>query len=246
MTEDDLRRMQDGLLETAKTIMLEQDHLRSIGFVITLHKHVDKLLKSGWGAEILDPKECLRDAQDDSNTMLIVDLMMDPKRLYHAVLNLFPKARNVLPDMIALGKSIGIGDDDTYMRTMRAFLSATELNEKDIISATMRQICGQVDAFACVLHSEAWQRTVDPSDTAAIEAARKKGLGGDMKAIEVIFSTMETHTFARTITVPVQREPSQDPNKRDAGKVLGFGAIAETGGMEGRMSGFLKPLETAS
>lgn len=242
MTGDDLRRMQDNFLETSKTILLESSRLRPIGFIITMHKHVDKLFESGWGIEFLDPKACLRDVHDDAVATLILDLAMDWKKLYHAVLNVFPQTRSVLPQMIGLGESIAV--DDAYMRVMRAFLRATEMDEKDIIAATMRQICGQVDAFASIFHSEAWLRNVEPSET--VDQIRKnapKSLGQDTKSVEVVISSMETYAFSRMIAVPIHRKPSKT---RDGGKVLGFGTPSETCVLEGRMAGFLKPLPEAS
>jgi hypothetical protein len=252
---DDLKRMQDHFLDISKRILLEEGCLRPVGFVITLHKHVEKLFESGWGIEFIDPKALIRDVQDDSITALIIDLAMDWKKLYHAALNVFPQSPQVqrmLPQMIALGKSTGV--DDAYMRVMRAFLKATELDEKDIVSATMRQICDKTNAFACVYHAEAWYRVVEATET--VEGIRKlapKSLGQDRKSVEVLVSSMETYDFKRMITVPIQRAPSSDPNDRDAGKVLGFGAAAENVDdaasaqvLEGRMAHFLKPLPVAS
>lgn len=250
MTGEDLKRLQDSFLENAKKILLEDGRLQPIGFVVTLHKHVDKLLKTGWGVEFLDPKECLRDAGDGVAT-LIVNLLMDWKRLYHAVLNVFPQTRDILPRLLTLGEVIGA--DDPYMRLMRPFLKATQMHEKDVIAATMRHICGQVDAFACILHSEAWLRKIDRRTENAEQITKEadaKGLAQDQKSIEVIFSSMETYDFARMLTVPVHREPSEE---RDAGKVLGFGEPTEAldtpkdnNRLEGRLVRFLKPLKDAS
>ena len=252
MTGDDLKRMQDGFLGISKQILLEEGRLRPVGFVVTLHKHVDKLFESGWGLEFIDPKACLRDVEDDSVTTLIVDLTMDWKRLYHATLNVLPQTRSTLPDMIALGASVGV--NDVYKRVMRPFLSVTQLDEKDIIAATMRQICDKVDAFASIFHSEAWLRMVESTEN--VDEIRKnapKSLGQDMKSVEIVMSAMETYDFTRMITVPVQRKASKNPNKRDEGKVLGFGKQTErldTPGdknvLKGRMVRFLKPLKEAS
>lgn len=246
VTGEDLRRLQDNFLETSKEIILEQGRMRPTGFVITLRKHAEKLFEAGWGLEFLDPKDCLG-AKNDGIATLIVDLLMDWKRLYHAVLNVFPKTQDVLPKLLALGESVGV--DDPYKSLMRPFLETTQMNEKDIIAATMRHICGQVDAFACIFHSEAWLRKIDrrSEDTERItKEANAKGLAQDQKSIEVIFSSMETHYFARTITMPVHRELSSDPQARDAGKILGFGEPTEAGALAGRMAGFLKPLGEAS
>lgn len=246
MTGDDLRRMQDGFLENSKKLLLKDGNLRPVGFVITLHKHLEKLLESGWGIEFLDPKACLRDSKDDSVTAIIIDLAMDWKKLYHAILNVFPQTRSILPEMIRLGESIHI--DDAYKRVTRAFLKAAEMDEKDVISATMRQVCDKVDAFACALHSEAWLRVVDVSSETLDDVYKNapKGLGQDLKSVEVVFSSMETHDFSRMITVPIQREPST--KARDEGKILGFGEphVEEDGVRGGRMAGFLKPLKDAS
>lgn len=246
MTGDDLKRMQDSFIEGSKQLLLKHGSLSHVGFVITLHKHVDKLFESGYGVEFIDPKSCLRDTQDDSVTTLIIDLSMDWKKLYHAVLTVFPKTQNILPELLALGAGINI--DDPYMRVMRPFMSATQLDEKDIMAATMRQICDKVDAFASLFHSEAWQlsgsgdRDNLPDD-----------LSTDPRSIEVIISTMETYEFARMVTVPIQRKPSKTKTKRDGGKIVGFGKPVECVDradgervLEGRMARFLKPLEVAS
>lgn len=218
MTGDDLKRMQDGFLKTSKEILLETGRCRPVGFVVTRHKHVDKLFETGWGLEFID---------------------------------VFPKTRDILPRLLALGETVGV--DDPYMRLMRPFLETTKLDEKDVIAATMRQICGQVDAFACILHSEAWLRKIDRRSEDAEQVTKEadaKGLAQDQKSIEVIFSSMETYNFARMITVPVHREPSK---RRDEGKVLRFGESTEvldtlnnTNVIEGRLVRFLKPLGIAS
>jgi hypothetical protein len=253
VTGTDLKRMQDGFFATAKQIILEGTSLRPIGFVITLHKHVDKLFDSGYGIEFIDPKTIMRDAQDDAVATLVVDLFMDYKRLYHAVLSVYPKTRDILPRLLALGQSVGA--DDPYLRLMRPFLESAGLDEKDVSTAVMRQICDKVDAFACITHHEAWRRNAEsPEDIKkAREFAKTHSLSEDMKSIEVVLSTMDTHDFARMLTAPIHREPSKDPKHRDAGKVLGFGetddCVAEQGGpnvLEGRMVRFLKPLPVAS
>lgn len=241
MTGDDLRRMQNNFLETSKKILLEGSPLRPVGFIVTLHKHLDKLFESGWGIEFIDPKAaCLRDRSDDTIATLVVDLAMDDKHLYHVVLNVFPQTRDVLPQRIAV--------DEAYKQVMRAFLTATKMDEKDITSALMRQICDKVDAFACIYHSEAWMRRLDSSETVdQIYANAPGGLAQDQKSVEVIVSSMETYDFARMITVPIQRAPSPPSSKeRDDGKVLGFGEPHETDAVEGRLTGFLKPLPEAS
>src|SRR5262245_13998881 len=112
MTGDDLKRMQDNFLKTAKQFLLEDGRLRPVSFIITLRKHVDKLFESGWGIEFIDPKACLHDTEDDKIASIVLNLAMDWKQLYHAVLNVFPETQNVLPGMIALGKSINV--DDAY------------------------------------------------------------------------------------------------------------------------------------
>ena len=254
MTGDDLKRMQDHFLEGGKAILRESGRLYPIGFVVTLHKHVDKLLESGgWGLEIIDPRTCVLDNQDDDKVAtLVVDLLMDWKRLYHAVLNVYPQTRGVLPPMIKLAKDIGA--DDPYKRTTRAFLSATQLDTKDVIAATMRKICGEVEAFASIMQCEAWQRCIDLTDKAAIEKANREGLTQDAKAVEVLFNSMETYDFTRLITIPIHREAAPPASKkRDEGRVVGFGEPSEgldttdnTNVAEGRFVRFLKPLETAS
>jgi hypothetical protein len=251
MTGDDLKRMQNGFLEASKKILLEECRLRPVGFIVTLHKHVDKLFESGWGIEFIDPKAWMRDVQDDNVATLIIDLMMDWKRLYHAVLNVFPQTRDVLPQMLALGESVGV--DDVYKRTMRPFLKATQLDEKDVIAATLRQICDKVDAFASILHSEAWLRVVESTET--VEKIREnapKSLGQDKKSVEIVMSAMETYDFTRMLAVPIHREPSKNPRERDEGKVIGFGELTEgldtpgdTNVIEGRLARFLKPLKDA-
>ena len=252
MTGEDLKHAQNHFLEGAKKILLEDEHLRPVGFVITLHRHVDKLFESGsWGLEIIDPKTCVIGAADDDNVVtLIIDLTMDWKRLYHAVLNVFPQTRDVLPAMIQLAETVGV--DDPYKRTMRPFLSVTQLDTKDVIAATMRKLCDEVEAFASIMQSEAWLRNVDPATERVENIAGP--LGHDVKSIEVIVSMMETYEFARMLTIPIHRESAAQPTTaRDAGKILGFGERAErvdtpqnTHVLDGRLMRFLKPQAVAS
>lgn len=242
MTGDDLKRVQDNLLATSKKILLEDGRLKPVGFVVTMRKHIDKLLESGYGVEFIDRTECLRDAQDDRIAILMINLSMSWRRLYHAVMAVYPQTRDTLPKMIALGESVSV--DDAYMRVMLAFLNATELDEKDVAAAVMRQICDKVAAFACIFHSEAWMRLVGPAETAdQIRANAPQGLGQDQKSIEVVMSSMETYDFKRFITTPIHREQSAT---RDGGKVIGFGEPRENGAFQGRLADFLKPLPEAS
>lgn len=253
MTGDDLKRLQDNFLGTAKAILLDDRHLHMMGFVVTLRKHVDKLFESGYGLEFLDPKDCLREGSGDGDEVatLIVDLPTDYKKLYHAVMNVFPQTKDVLPRMIELGKSIGV--EDAYTSAMNAFLRSTQLEEKDIVAAVMRQICDKVDAFASIMQSEAWMRIVDSSKESVDDVYKNApgGLKNDAKSVEVIVSSMETHDFARMLAVPIQRKPSK--KQRGGGKVLGFGKPHETVDtpdntqvLQGRLMRFLKPLPAAS
>jgi hypothetical protein len=140
------------------------------------------------------------------------------------------------------------------MRLMRPFMESQQLDEKDVVAATMRQICDKVDAFASIFPSEAWLRILDRSDeTIDVYKNAPGGLGQDKKSVEVIVSSMDTYGLARMITVPIHREPSTDPSRRDAGKVFGFGPPIESLAtpddnyvLEGRMVRFLKPLPEAS
>ena len=250
VTGEDLKRLQDHFLDRGKQILRDDNRLPPVGFVITLHKHIEKLLESGWGIEFIDPKACLRDPQDDSIATVMIDLAMDYKRLYHAILNVFPKTRDVLPPLIALAEKMRI--DDPYKLTMQPFLERTQMHQKDIIAATMRHVCDKVDAFACVMQSEAWIRTIDASDDAKqiAAAAGAKGLGQDTKSVEVLFSSMETYDFARMVTVPIRRRPGKN---RDDGKLRGFGEPTEVIDhpdsdlvLRRRMARFLKPLPEAS
>lgn len=244
MTPDDLKRVQDRFVEGGKTILLERGRLRPTGFIITLHRHLDKLFDSGWGLEFIDPKACMRGQSPDDTAVLILDLLMDWKRLYHAVLNVFPQVRDVLSPMLKLAQEIAV--DDPYMRITRPFLAHTKMDEKDVIAATMRQICGQVDAYACIMQTEAWLRYVDPNEDVDKIPAR---LDGDQKSFEVLFSSMETYNFSRMITAPVHRE-NKTTAKRDDGKITSFGTIDERLGApedgDGRFMRFLKPLGIAS
>lgn len=249
MTGDDLKRMQDGFLEGAKAILRKHGKLHMVGFVVTLHKHVEKLFDNGWGVEFLDPKECVRDAKDDSVAAIVVNLALDWKRMYHAVLNVFPKTRGVLPQMLALGEMVKV--DDPYKRVMRPFLNHTGMDEKDVVAATMRHICDKVEAFASIFQSEAWLRTATAEERDQIP----ESLADDEKSVEVVISSMETREFVRMLTVPIEREParsSKKAKKRDGGKVVGFGDLVEcldamdgTDHLEGRMVRFLKPLGTS-
>jgi hypothetical protein len=254
MTGADLKRVQDNFFATSKRILLDTGHIRPIGFVVTLHKHVDKLFESGYGLEFLDPKAGLMtDVGDNAVATLIVDLVMDYKRLYHAVLAVFPKTRDILPRLLALGQSVGA--DDPYLRLMRPFLESTGLDAKDVSAAVMRQICDKVDAFASIMNSEAWMRSAaSPEDMEKVQKfAETRSLGEDQKSVEIVISAMETYDFTRMLTAPIRRKPSKNPKRRDAGKVLGFGEtddrVAEQGGnnvIEGRLVRFLKPLPVAS
>ena len=182
MTEDDLKRLQDNLFERSKKSLMKHGHIGPVGFVITHVRNIDKLLQSGYGVEFIDPKATFVCSEaDDTIATLTIDLAMDWKKLYHAVLTVFPKTQNILPGLLALGAEIKL--DDPYKRLMRPFLSATELDTRDIIAATMRQICDKTEAFASIFHSEAWQRAIEPGES---PDKIPKDLGADGKSIEVL------------------------------------------------------------
>jgi len=246
MTGDDLKRMQDSFLEVPRELLLKHGHMDPTGYVVTLHRHLDRLFESGYAAEFIDPAKCLRDSKDDTIVTLVIDLSMTWKKLYHAVLTVFPQTQGMLPGLLALGAEIEV--DDPYKRVMRPFLEAARLDEKDIIAALMRQICDKVAAFASLFYSEAWLCVVEPGKNCDEIPA---GLGKDAKSVEVLISVLETHEFARMITVPVLRVPSK--KKRDGGKVKGFGELIEkivvpgdSNKLEERLMRFLKPLGVAS
>jgi hypothetical protein len=254
MTGDDLKRLQDNFLATSKKILLADGNLRPVAFIVTLAKHIDKLRESSWGVEFIGPQPmCVRDDQDDRIATLILPLVMSWKSLYHAILDVFPTTRDIMPGMITLGESVP-GVEDPYETVVQAFLRATNMKQKDVAAAVIREICGKVDAFACILHSEAWYRTVAPTESVdQIYKDAPKSLGQDTKSVEVIVSTMETYNFARMLTMPIERELSPEPSDRGGGKILGFGTMVEhldspDGDyvLRGRMARFLKPLPEAS
>jgi hypothetical protein len=251
VTGEDLKRLQDNFFEDGKSILCDNGRLRPTGFVVTLQENVDKIFRSeGWELEILDPKTCVLDDQTNKQvTTLIIDLLMDWKRLYQAVLQIFPQTQEVLPHMIKLASTIGI--DDPYKRTMRPFLRSAQLDEKDIIAATMRKLCSEVDAFASIFQCEAWMRAFDPADKNTIEEAGRRGLDQDTEAVEVLFSSMETYGFTRMLTLPIHRGVPSAKQGRDGGNVVGFGerlegldTPADTNRAGGRLTRFLKPWTT--
>ena len=243
MTGDDLKRVQDTFLEGAKTILRERGRLHPVGFIVTLHKNVEKLRESGWGVEFIDSIDCVRADGDDTAT-LILNLAMDWKRIYHAVVTVFPQTKEALEPLVALGETLAV--DDPYKRIMRPFLAHTQMDVKDVIAASMRHICDKVDAFASIFQSEAWLREVDSEKENEADIAQD--LGTDAKSYEAIVSSMETHSFTRMLSLPVQRDGSA--KKRDEGKVVGFGDLVEgldtpdnANVVDGRLARFLKPLE---
>lgn len=251
MTEDDFKHLQNHLLEHSKKALLGHGHIDPMGFVITHVRNIDNLLESGYGVEFIDPKTAfVRDAADDTIATLTIDLGMSWKKLYHAILTVFPETQNTLPGLLALGTEIKV--DDPYKRLIRAFLSATELDTRDIMAAMMRQICDKTDALASIFHSEAWQREAELDEA---RDAIPEDLETDGKSIEVLISSMETYDFARVVTVPVLRKASKkrsaaSKKRRDSGKVQGFGKSIEMidrpendNVLEGRMIRFLKPQE---
>ena len=214
-----------------------------MGFVVTLPEHVEKLLKSGWGAEFIGPDNVTRGEKGNS-AVLVVDLSTDPKKLYHAALNVFPQLRDVLPELLEMGRSMGV--DDVYLRTMRPFMKVTGMEDKDIIAATMRHICDKADAFASIMQSEAWIRAIEPDKVDDLPRHFKD----DPKSVEVLISAMETYEFARMLTLPIHRKASKPNEKRDAGTITGFGDLDDhvdttdpEGRIEGRLVRFLKPLK---
>ena len=63
---------------------------------------------------------------------------------------------------------------------MRPFLAVAQLDTKDIIAATMRQICSKTEALASIFYSEGWQRVAEPGEEIP------DNLGDDEKSTEVL------------------------------------------------------------
>jgi hypothetical protein len=251
VTGDDLKHMQDGFLDAAKKI-IRTGRVRPVSFIVTMHHHLDKLAGTGWGVEFIDFKSCLRDDNNDKIAVLILDMLLDWKRLYFALIELMPKAGPVLEPMLDLANQARV--DDPYMRVMRPFLAHMQMEEKDIVAGVVQQICGKLDAFASIVQSEAWMRHIDTATETVDEIYKNSpgGLGGDQKSVEVIVSMMETYEFSRMVTVPIVRSEKKSAQKRDGGKVTGFGGHVEhvvpfdEKGTGGRFDRMLKPLSVAS
>lgn len=249
MTEDDLKHLQDGFFEEAKKNLLEHGRLRPTGFVIAPREQAAKLLERGWGGECFDPKIVNTRGAHGEIAVLALDLWMDAKRLYHAVLSVFPQAHEVLPGMVTLGEALKV--DDPYRRVLRPFLQVAQLTEKDVLAASLRQACEETSAFACIMQTEAWLRAVAPYEDE--DVAVSADLSQDAQSVEVLLSTMETYGLARVLTLPILREAKKPRKKRDEGAIRGFGELTEgldtpdnTNVLEGRLVRFLKPLESLS
>lgn len=241
MNADDLKHLQDTFVDGARDLLREHGRLRPIGFVVTLEAHVAEARTRG----VLDfiAANATLGVRDGVAT-IVLDLFMDPQKLYHAVLAAFPKTREFLPELLAIGQKAGV--DYPYLRVIRPVMRHAGLEVKDIIAETMRYVCNELDAFACIMQSEAWLRVVDTQREKLADVPTR--LGEDQKSTEVIVSMMETHDFSRMVTVPIHREAGKT---RDTGKVTGFGealADVETDVRKsgGRFSQFLKPLGVVS
>ncbi len=245
---DELKAIQDENFSIAKRIMTEVGRVLPMGFVLTRRDETDKLFESGWGIEFLDPKQLITHDKMGGHEMvgLMLNLAMDWKAMYEAVIRISDKAREFLVPAVEMAKHFKI--DDPYMRTMRPFMDATNTDEKDIVSATMRAICEKVDAFAAMHVSEAWMAEPKPGIT-------REDLPNDLSehpdSVEVVHCVMETREIVRMLAIPILREPPKAGERRDSGKLLGFGEVKEQvvrlGDPEvtaiGRLTRFLKPLE---
>jgi hypothetical protein len=238
-----LKAIQDDHLNAAKAMLTDLGFVAPIGFVFTNRGQVDNLFQGGWGIQFIQQKQVFSYDRMEKAEMvgLALDFSMDCERMYEALIRSSPKAAEVLVPLVEVGKRMNI--DDLYVRTMRSFMQATNVDEKDIIAMTMRSVCEKVDAFGAMHISEAYLKQMDhrpyggPGD-----------LARDLTSTEVIICSMETREYVRMLALPILREPPKEGEKRDSGKVIGFGEVQEQLSrfddpncvVEGRLVRFLK------
>ena len=250
MTDDDLKHMQDSHFETAKGIMASGEPVLPVGFVMTTRANIDKMHESGWGIEFVDPKDVIihNTTKGDEVVGLMVPLAWDSERLFYMVRKLWPDTQGALDMVYKMAKDMDL--EDPFTRVMRPFMQATNLDEKDVMAAMMRELCEKTDAFAAILISEAWTREVGKDEID--EDGLPRNLANDMKAVEVVMCTLESRNITRMVTIEVKRGPSPD-GERDSGPFVGFGQLKEMcvdnrdpkTRLEGRLVRFLKPLPEA-
>ncbi len=243
---DDFKAIQDDHLRIAKELLLEEGKVYQLGFVFTQRIHLRKLQEAGWGACLLESEMASqKNPSGDDMVCLTINLSMDWERMFEAVVRVIPEVAEFLRSAIDLAKNMKV--DEPYMRTMRPFLETTNLDEKDIISMTMKSICELVDASAAMHISEAYLKTVPMK----MMSAELGDLSKDDESVEIIVNSIETHDFIRMLHVPIFREPAKPGAKRDSGRVIGIGEVQEHlynlkdkgSVITGRMVRFLKPPE---
>jgi hypothetical protein len=249
MTDQELEKWQETLLETAKSILLEQNRVFTQVFVLTRMMNVPETYKK----KMMDLKTMRWAAElDDGSTPNAYVMLMfevhyeDPEQLMAMITDMTPepeKAKAILPVLISKGKELGVQNPERHvvnaLKRMWGFG-----HDKDVVAAFIANMVHDVEAEAWAKVDEAWTRHMEPEEGETPEEARKRvpeSLENDNLAMEALMVSLETKTLTKLITLPFFR------TERDTGRVTDFGkmnVMTDDGKgphrLTGRFVGFLR------
>jgi len=243
MTNDELKELQNTIVESSKQIVIADGHMVELGIVITKQSNVDAIFNGGFSIEYLDISDTFK-PPSDGIAVLVVDIASDAKKLFSAACSLYPHISDKLKLALEKARTIfGIPESDTHRQVMRHFMEVTGTSYKDIIAGTIRRICQKVNAFAALMVSGAWMLSLEEEINEDTDIP--DNVSDNPNSKEVIMCSMDALEFRRMLCAPILRAPSEK-------SIIGFDETEETidnkdgeSPLEGRFLEFLNPVSTA-
>jgi hypothetical protein len=246
MNIDNLKAIQDELVNWGKHIVQKDNDMNPVAFVFAYHGDLDKLRKVAGPVETVESKYGFAAHKDHDLIAVARPFDMTWKEKYRVLYRALDEEQRPMIDMlIKLGKEHEV--DDEYMRVCRPLMKALKMEEKDVAALAIRQMCHAIDAIAVVLVMTAWMAT-GPGAYERYQASTHKSLAEMDESIEVLHVTLEAQAIERIITIPLHRRPGK---KRGTGKIKSWGKRVENASdlnptfhYTGRFAKFLKPLRS--
>jgi len=241
LSRAELVRWHESTLDTAKKILLEQNRLYPVAFILARQMELDPYVRSK--ALELTTWQPLDLSGDNPAAYVVLSFALsytDAAELLGYITFLAPDPVQMEHDLhhaVAVGKGVVGSARKARQMVVDTFLRSQNCDGKDLASSFLRKMCHSVDAEAIVKVDEAWMaRTTAPKGgvIADIRGGLAKNLEDEPTSIEVIMTNLETREGMRGVMLPFNR------TQRNSGQVTGFGApVIHEDGLTGRFTDFL-------
>ncbi len=232
MEDELLMKIQDGLFETSKAMLLEQGKIHPIAYLVSGASDVESMKEdTQFTMHAFDEEEAKRPIKKDEYAIAAISMEMPDMELYTHLCAMLPTLEDFLNQGVAIAaRDFGGSIEESVTRVLDLFLMVKKGNRKDIVAAVIKKLATKVNAHALIIISEAYSlENMEGLPRQAFE----KDLSKEPKAQEVLNSTMEAATFMRRIRAPILREPTAEGAQRDSGKLIGLGDVIDTSSKDG-------------